>query len=385
MLGFNRCKLIVERALKLTANTGEKVINYGDGNLYPQEIAELIYASKTASAAVEKMTENIICEGFKNKDFAEKTNGNGYSMNDILEATANDVSRFKGWAWIVQYGVTPSGYRPIDVYNVPFEYVRAELHANYQKDPTVKRWRVFNNWLKDNIKATNVEQNSTVYPTYDPDNFAAEVEECGGIENHKGQLLYVNLGTTHPYPLSLFHAVRNEMGAEYKNGRYVNRTLGRGFHMCSIVSHGDFETEAAQEDFRNTLSEMMGSENAGSVLAVRDENMATDKPFIKVDQLGSPIDKDLYRAYVEPLRKDIAIAAYNIPLPLIDSSLMTFSNASGEVIKELQKVYRNSLAKVRYRISRELFQIFDLDPTITEIKNKFEEDGVSDSTIPAVI
>ena len=107
MLGFNRCKLIVERALKLTANTGEKVINYGDGNLYPQEIAELIYASKTASAAVEKMTENIICEGFKNKDFAEKTNGNGYNMNDILEATANDVSRFKGWAWIVQYGITP--------------------------------------------------------------------------------------------------------------------------------------------------------------------------------------------------------------------------------------------------------------------------------------
>lgn len=155
--------------------------------------------------------------------------------------------------------------------------------------------------------------------------------------------------------------------------------------MCSIVSHGDFETEQAQNEFRETLSEMMGSENAGSVLAVRDENVGTDKPFIKVDQLGSPIDRDLYKAYVEPLRKDIAIAAYNIPLPLIDSSLMTFSNASGEVIKELQKVYRNSLAKVRYRISRELFQIFELDPAITEIKNKFDEYVVSDSTIPAVI
>ena len=68
-----------------------------------------------------------------------------------------------------------------------------------------------------------------------------------------------------------------------------------------------------------------------------------------------------------------------------DCSLMTFSNASGEVIKELQKVYRNSLAKVRYRISRELFQIFELDPAITEIKNKFDEYVVSDSTIPAVI
>lgn len=385
MACFSRFALIVERALKLTANTGDKIINYGENNLYPQEIAELIYASKTASAAVEKMTENIICEGFKNKAFAEKTNQNGLNMNDILEATANDISRFKGWAWIVQYGITPAGYTPVDVYPVPFDYVRAELNDNYLNDPHVKRWRVFNNWDRQSVKATSASQNSTSYPTFDPDNFASEVEECGGIENHKGQLLYVNLGTTRPYPLSLFHAVRNEMGAEDKNGRYVNRTLGRGFHMCSIVSHGDFETEAAQNEFRKTLEEMMGSENAGSVLTVRDENVATDKPFIKVDQLGTAIDKDLYRAYVEPLRKDIAIAAYNIPLPLIDSSLLTFSNASGEVIKELQKVYRNSLLKVRERISRELSQLFNIDPSLTEIRNKFDEDGVPDGDVPAVI
>ena len=176
------------------------------------------------------------------------------------------------------------------------------------------------------------------------------------------------------------------MGAEDKNGRYVNRTLGRGFYMCSIVSHGDFETEQAQQEFRDTLSEMMGSENAGSVLTVRDENVATDKPFIKVDQLGSPIDRELYKAYVEPLRKDIAIAAYNIPLPLIDSSLLTFSNASGEVMKELQRIYRNSLAKVRQRISRELYQVFGVDPSVTEIENKFDnENGIPDSEVPNAV
>lgn len=375
MTGYSRTALLVERALRLSANTGDRVINYGEGNLYPQEVAELIYASKTASAAVEKMTENIICEGFRDKGFAEMTNGNGCSMNDVLEATANDVARFKGWAWIVQYGLAPGGYRPRSVYNVPFEYVRAEMNDDYRNDPTVRSWRVFNNWERQGVKSTSVKGNSVAYPTFDPGNFAAEVEECGGIENHGGQLLYVNLGTTRPYPISTFHAVRNEMGAEDKNGRYVNRTLGRGFHMCSIVTHGDFETEQAQREFRETLSEMMGSENAGSVLAVRDENVATDKPFIRVDQLGSPIDRELYRAYVEPLRKDIAIAAYNIPLPLIDSSLLTFSNASGEVIRELQKVYRNSLQKIRRRISRELHQVFGVDPSVTEIRNKFEEDG----------
>ena len=382
MIGYKRIQLIVERALKLSANTGDKIITYGDGNLYPQEIANLIYASKTASAAVEKMTENIICEGFKNEEFRDITNDNGLNMDDILENTANDLARFKGWAWIVQYGLREGGYVPVGVYNVPFEYVRAEKSENYLKDPKIYKWRVFNNWDRQTVKATQVMQNSTVYNTYDPKNAPNEIADCGGLENYNGQLLYVNLCTTRPYPISTFHSVRNEMDAENKNGKYVSRTLGRGFHMCSIVTHGEFETDQEQQDFTDTLTEMMGSENAGSVLTVRNNNIEQKDKFITVDQLGSPIDRELYKAYVEPLRKDIAISAYNIPLPLIDSSLLTFSNASGEVIKELQKVYRNSLSKVRQRISRELAQLFGVDISITEINNKFETDELPTTKSP---
>ena len=385
MIGYKRIQLIVERALKLSANTGDKIITYGDGNLYPQEIANLIYASKTASAAVEKMTENIICEGFKNEEFRDMTNDNGYNMDDILEITANDLARFKGWAWIVQYGLREGGYVPVGVYNVPFEYVRAEKSENYLKDPKIYKWRVFNNWDRQTVKATQVMQNSTVYNTYDPKNAPNEIADCGGLENYNGQLLYVNLCTTRPYPISTFHSVRNEMDAENKNGKYVSRTLGRGFHMCSIVTHGEFETDQEQQDFTDTLAEMMGSENAGSVLTVRNNNIEQKDKFITVDQLGSPIDRELYKAYVEPLRKDIAISAYNIPLPLIDSSLLTFSNASGEVIKELQKVYRNSLSKVRQRISRELAQMFGVDISFTEINNKFETDELPTTKSPNAI
>ena len=385
MIGYKRIQLIVERALKLSANTGDKIITYGDGNLYPQEIANLIYASKTASAAVEKMTENIICEGFKNEEFRNITNDNGLNMDDILENTANDLARFKGWAWIVQYGLREGGYVPVGVYNVPFEYVRAEKSENYLKDPKIYKWRVFNNWDRQTVKATQVMQNSTVYNTYDPKNAPNEIADCGGLENYNGQLLYVNLCTTRPYPISTFHSVRNEMDAENKNGKYVSRTLGRGFHMCSIVTHGEFETDQEQQDFTDTLAEMMGSENAGSVLTVRNNNIEQKDKFITVDQLGSPIDRELYKAYVEPLRKDIAISAYNIPLPLIDSSLLTFSNASGAVIKELQKVYRNSLSKVRQRISRELAQMFGVDISITEIKNKFETDELPITESPNAV
>ena len=93
-----------------------------------------------------------------------------------------------------------------------------------------------------------------------------------------------------------------------------------------------------------------------------------------MDNVGTPIESSLYIAYNEPLRKDIAVACYNVPIPLIDSSLISFSNASGEVIKEMQKVYRRSLSKVRMRISRDLSYIFGFDLAFAEIRNDLESE-----------
>lgn len=374
MIAHKKVNVIVDRALKVNARVSEKIVGYGDGNLYPQIISELIYASKTASLSVERLSEAIECEGFKNREFGEIKNAHGDNMDDILNMLAYDVARFRGCAVIVQYG---GDYRPKMIYPVPFEYVRAGLNKDYLTNPVIHKYVVFNNWDRQNIKSTVLDKTAVTYPAFDPDNFANEVIEYGGIENHPGQLLYMNFFTTKPYPLSPFHAVQSEMQAEAMNSTYVERTLTRGFHMCSIVSHGDFTEQEEQDNFVNGLKEIMGAQGAGSALLVRDDNLMLpqSRPFIKVDQLGTPIDANLYKAYNEPLKKDIASQAYNIPIPLVDSSLISFSNASGEVVKEMQKVYRRSVTKLRSKLSREIAKAMDLPTEICEIYNELEESG----------
>ena len=214
---------------------------------------------------------------------------------------------------------------------------------------------MFNNWDRQNIKSTQLDKTAVTYPAFNPDNFADEVEFFGGIENHPGQLLYI------------------KMQAEAMNSTYVERTLTRGFHMCSIISHGEFTEQEEQDAFVKGIKDIMGAQGAGSAVLVRDENALTDKPFIKVDQLGVPIDANLYKAYNEPLKKDIASQAYNIPIPLVDSSLISFSNASGEVVKEMQKVYRRSVTKLRSKLSREIARALDLPTEVCEIYNELEE------------
>lgn len=374
MIAHKKVNVIVDRALKVNARVSEKIVGYGDGNLYPQIISELIYASKTASLSVERLSEAIECEGFKNREFGEIKNAHGDNMDDILNMLAYDVARFRGCAVIVQYG---GDYRPKMIYPVPFEYVRAGLNKDYLTNPVIHKYVVFNNWDRQNIKSTVLDKMAVTYPAFDPDNFANEVIEYGGIENHPGQLLYVNFFTTKPYPLSPFHAVQSEMQAEAMNSTYVERTLTRGFHMCSIVSHGDFTEQEEQDNFVNGLKEIMGAQGAGSALLVRDDNLMLpqSRPFIKVDQLGTPIDANLYKAYNEPLKKDIASQAYNIPIPLVDSSLISFSNASGEVVKEMQKVYRRSVTKLRSKLSREIARALDVPTELCEIYNELEESG----------
>ena len=132
--------------------------------------------------------------------------------------------------------------------------------------------------------------------------------------------------------------------------------------MCSIISHGEFTEQEEQDAFVKGIKDIMGAQGAGSAVLVRDENALTDKPFIKVDQLGVPIDANLYKAYNEPLKKDIASQAYNIPIPLVDSSLISFS-----------KVYRRSVTKLRSKLSREIARALDLPTEVCEIYNELEE------------
>lgn len=381
MIAHKKVNVIVDRALKINAKVSEKIVGYGDGNLYPQIISELIYASKTASLSVERLSEAIECEGFKDHQFGEMTNAHGDNMDDILNMLSYDIARFRGCAVIVQYG---GDYRPRMIYPVPFEYVRAGLNKDYLTNPVIHKYVVFNNWDRQNIKSTVLDKTAVTYPAFNPDNFANEVEEYGGIENHPGQLLYMNFFTTKPYPLSPFHAVQSEMQAEAMNSTYVERTLTRGFHMCSIISHGEFPEQEDQDAFVKGIKEVMGAQGAGSAVLVRDENvmLPQSRPFIKVDPLGVPIDANLYKAYCEPLKKDIASQAYNIPVPLVDSSLISFSNASGEVVKEMQKVYRRSVTKLRSKLSREIAKAMDLPTEICEIYNELEESG-STATINA--
>ncbi|WP_207203304.1 hypothetical protein, partial [Bacteroides thetaiotaomicron] len=96
------------------------------------------------------------------------------------------------------------------------------------------------------------------YPGCKPEKYADEEEFFGSPDNHPGQLLYINFFTTKKNPPSPFHAVQSEMQAEAMNSTYVERTLTRGLHMCSIISHGEITEQEEQNAFVEGIKKVMG-------------------------------------------------------------------------------------------------------------------------------
>lgn len=57
MIAAKKIELIVRKALNLVPRTSEGVVSYDVDNLYPQRIANLVDASKTATACCDKAKE----------------------------------------------------------------------------------------------------------------------------------------------------------------------------------------------------------------------------------------------------------------------------------------------------------------------------------------
>lgn len=366
---------VIKQPLSRKGLTSADIISYDDDNLYPQKVWWLIAASKTAIKAAGKMAENIECDGFTNQAIGMHKNAHRQTLNEILSLISFDMARFNGAYLLIQYNALGQA---VNVYHIPFEYVRIKANEDYKMDSKVRAYKVFNNWEKASDLNTDV-QDAKEYNAYNPESVLAEIEEAGGIENYAGQLYEISMIKYKGYPLSPFHAVRDEMEIERQNSMFLKRKFSNGFMDCSVIEYQSFdgandEESSNNQAFEQGLKSMTSAENAASFVTVTRDMFADNTPLIRKIDLSTPIDKDLYKAFTEPLKKDICGAAENLPIGLIDSTMIQAGMSSGgDIIKELRKMYRESLLRYRNKISESLAIIFGSDYATFAIDDKLNQ------------
>lgn len=254
---------------------------YGEDNLYPQNLLAITSASGTARLCLSRYAKFIEGFGFKNTSFSEYVvNRKGDTADSILHNICEDVARFKGFALHVNYNVF---CQIVEVQYVPFENCRLEeedengyvghilVHPDWRGKKTRNGKAIM--VTKDSVKRICVFNPA-------PSVVMSQVEAEGGIENYKGQILWVSMDGPYIYPTPIYDPVITEMSTDEGLSNVKNRNVRNNFLIsCMVVvkkgapaideNGNDIERKMiAPED----LKKFQGDTNGNKILLVELED-----------------------------------------------------------------------------------------------------------------
>ena len=255
---------------------------YGYDNLYPQNLAHITDASGTACLCLNRYARFIEGYGFYDNILAlSKLNNKGDTADDVLRSVANDLARFGGFAMHINYNVL---CQVSEVSHVPFEDCRLEetdddgnvahilIHPDWEQKKTRNGKRLM-------LSERNIERLNVFNP--DPDIVRQQIENVGGIDAYRGQILWVSMNGKGTYPTPIYDAAITDISTDEGLGNVKMRNARNNFLVsCMLVTKKGFQKVdengnvvdegklISDEDFKN----FQGDENTGKILMVELEN-----------------------------------------------------------------------------------------------------------------
>lgn len=266
-----------------------KMQAYGYDNLYPQNLARITDASGTARLCLNRYSRFIEGYGFDNDALAALVmNHQGDTADDILRNIAQDLARFGGFALHVNYNVL---CQVSEVSHVPFENCRLEetddkgyvahilVHPDWEQRKTRNGKRLMVN-----------EKNVDRIDIFNPDSniVSRQIENAGGIDTYKGQILWCSLDGKFVYPTASYDSAITEISTDEGLGNVKMRNVRNNFLVsCMLITkkgvpkldENGNEIESGKMISDEDLLQFQGDEKTAKILAVEIEN-DEDKPEV---------------------------------------------------------------------------------------------------------
>lgn len=352
------------------------VFKNGQDNLYPERVERLINNSATAKMASNLMVQYLLGKGYGELDNF-KVNSSGLKLIRFADDLATSKTKNKGAFVAIQYNAL---YEIVGLKVLPFTHCRI---GNVDSKEYFGKILVCKNWEKAK------HEDLVAYDVFNPDPkvIEAQVFACGGWENYKGQILFINDDNEYYYPLSRIDAVMTDTDNEFLIGVYKNRLLRKGFFGKTMVvtrkliddneyppfiidSEGNripnqerVRLESEADKFKQTLKDFLGAENADGVFHIETEfNGEKLEEAVMFKNIESNINPDLFMKVEESTRENILVAFNNLPLILVKSNQGAFGQ-SGEAFKQAKLFYWESTQKERD----------DLETTLNELFSRFKD------------
>lgn len=276
-----------QKRVEIYDMTKLRIQAYGADNLYPQHVMSIISASGTATLCLNRYQKFVEGFGFQDVQLSEMEVARDVLLDDVLHAIAHDLCMFGGFAIHADYDVLG---RVSSIHAVPFEMCRREEPDEYGHVAHICVHEDWSGKLQRKGRPVKVD-NSTIrrYDVFDPrpEVVQAQIEAAGGIEQYKGQILYISV-ERQTYPTPIYDAAITEISTDEGLGNVKYRNVRNNFLVAAMMvckkgapdvsEHGEEKDEGGirTED----LEQFQGDTRAGQLMLVEVEDME-DAPVIK--------------------------------------------------------------------------------------------------------
>lgn len=336
-----------------------EIQSYGEDNLYPQTLRQLVKGSSTGSECLERYADFIEGYGFRDVPFSEYiVNRKGDTMDDIHEAICKDVALFNGFALHVNYNVNGE---IVELHHVPFENCRL---VDEDSNGYVGKIALHPDWSGKKVRATKpvrVDKEHIDYiHVFNPrkDVVLAQIEHDGGIELYKGQILWVSGSGKNVYPVGKADRVATELSTDEGLANVKYRNVRNNFFPAGIMitkkapqfDRGDRFTE--DNDFQEVIKQMQGDTNASKILEVQIEGDEERPEFVEMSSKN--YDKE-FTATESSVTERIYSAFGQEPWYCIRIGRIGFS---GDILRDAFDYYNSLVTKQQRMIERVITRVF---------------------------
>lgn len=336
-------KLPIRRYEKYDQNHNIK--SFGDNNIYPQQLRNLILSSPTGSICYRRYKDFIFGTGIQGGD--DVMVNDHQSLNDLVEDMAHSLAMFGGAALHFRYNKVG---QITAIHCLPFETIRLGEDDDFG---FIKDYVFSPDWTEDEITRGGREINNltdvTRYLPYNDiaANTVSRFKE-DGVESYKGDILYIS--NTRSYPVAPADCVAADLSTEEGLVHIAYRNARVNFKPSCIIAykHGTQETNLKMEQ---TIASMIGDESSSGVAIVKVKDYAEMPQTI---ELKTENYDDAYKTTTEVVQERIYAAFKSETFYLLRTGHIGFG---GDVEADAFNLMNMSVNSERKIIERTLKRI----------------------------
>ena len=350
---------------KETLIHGKDMVEWGDGNMYPDYLISLTETVPTLRSIINGTVDFIAGDNVTINPLNPlwpigQMNGRGDMISEQVEDIARDQMTFGGFALQVIRG---RDGRVAEIYHLPMRFLRAnkECDVFYYCEDWQKRGR------KDTI----------VYPAFIPGLEEKWFELDDEARNsHASSVLYVKTDHTHTYPVPVYGASVKACETERMIDDYHLNAVANGFNPSMIINFNNgIPTDEMKEEIERNIDEKFGGpQNAGRYILSWNPNKESATTF-EVPNITDFGEK--YKALAETCRERIFTAFRAYP------NIFGLSTATGFSIEEFDsafKLYNRTMVRPVQRMIADAYEKIYGQKGVLNI-TPFSLDGTNEQTV----